>query len=115
MITQDLTKVSTPLVRSLEFERGGTHEACKGHVDPSDLIEHAEIRAQTLSGEYVHHPMYIATGRDRRRDVREELADARNHALWDAQEHLENDERRERTLRGLLYIALAYREFQEED
>ena len=115
MITQELRKDSTPFVRSLEFERGGTHEACKGYVDPSDLIEHAEIRARTLSGEYVRDPMHIATGRDRRRDVREELADARNHALWDAQAHLEDDERRERTLRGLLYIALAYREFQEEN
>ena len=110
-----MTVTAEPLIRSLEFERGGTREACKGYVDPSDLIRHAENRAERLSGEYVTNPMHVATGRDRRRDVREELADARNHALWDAQEHLEDDERRERTRRGLLYIALAYREFQEED
>ena len=71
--------VSVPLIRSLEFERGITRQACKGITDPSRLIEHAEHRAQTLHGEYVVDPMHVRQGLDRRREVREELVDARNH------------------------------------
>ena len=104
-----------PLIRSLEFERGVTQQAAKGVVDPSRLIEHAEIRARTLSGEYVCDPMHIAVGRDRRRDVREELADARNHLLWDMQAHLEDEDRSERSLLALRHIAYAYTLLEEED
>lgn len=107
--------VTAPLLRSLEFERGVTAQACKGVVDPSMLIEQSERRAQTLSGEYVCHPMHIAPGRNRRRDVRQELEDARNHLLWDTQEHLEDEDRCAENLIALRHIALAYTRLQEED
>jgi hypothetical protein len=103
------------MFRSIEFERGTTHQAAKGATDPSRLIEHAEARARTLCGEYVRDPMHVQTGRDRRRDVREELADARNHLLWDTQEHLEDEERAHRNLIALRHIALAYARLEEED
>ena len=102
-----------PLYRSMEFERGVTEQAAKGVVDPSGLIEHAEIRARSLSGEYVSDPMLIAAGRDRRRDVREELADARNHLLWDTQAHLEDEDRAHENLIALRHICLAYSLLEE--
>jgi hypothetical protein len=101
-------EAAEPLLRSLEFERGVTQQASKGYVDPSDLIAHAEHRAQTLCGEYVRDPMHILPGRNRRRDVREELADARNHLLWDSQEHLEDEERAHENLYVLRLIVMAY-------
>jgi hypothetical protein len=103
------------LYRSLEFERGVTQQAAKGYVDPSNLIRHAESRAERLSGEYVADHMHVAPGRDRRRDVREELADARNHLLWDSQAHLEDEERATSNLRALTLICMAYKELEEED
>ena len=107
--------VVMPLIRSLEFERGATEQACKGVCDPSRVIAHAENRAGGyLSGQYVRDPMHVATDRDRRREVREELADARNHLLWDMQTHLEDDERCHADLIALRHICLAYTRLLEE-
>jgi hypothetical protein len=106
--------VGDPLIRSLEFERGVTQQACKGVCDPAKIIEHSENRAAVLSGEYVSDPMHVATGRDRRREVREELCDARNHLLWDTQEHLEDEERAAENLVALRLITLAYNRLLED-
>ena len=104
-----------PLVRSLEFERGVTEQAARGAVDPSRLIAHAENRAGgALAGAYVRDPRLVAVGRDRRREVREELADARNHLLWDSQTHLEDEQRCHENLIALRFIALAYDRLMEE-
>lgn len=100
--------------RSLEFERGVTEQAARGHVDPSSLIEYAERRARTLSSEYVSDPMHIAPGRNRRKDAREELADCRNHLLWDSQAHLDDEEHAASNLRALRLICMAYHELEEE-
>jgi hypothetical protein len=104
-----------PLVRSLEFERGITQQACKGITDPARLIEHAEHRAQTLHGEYVVDPMHVRQGLDRRREVREELVDARNHLVWDTQEHLDDEDRAAENLITLRLICLAYARLSQED
>lgn len=100
-------KIERGLPRSLELERELTNEAAKGAVDASRLIEHAEARASSLSGEYVPDPMLIAPGRDRLRDVREELADARNHLCWWLQAHV-GDEKADDALIGLRFVCLAY-------
>ena len=111
-----MTQTTTePLYRSLEYEEGATQEACKGVVEPSALIAHARWRAQTLSGEYVRDPMTIAPGRNRRHDVREELADALNHLLWDGQEHIEDEERVHWNKQAIRHIALAYDCLNKED
>lgn len=100
--------MTEPLLRSLEFERGVTEQACKGIVNAAPIIDHAEIRARNLSREYVSDFMWIATGRDRRHDVREELADARNHLIWDMQQNIEDEQRAWQSMRALRHIALAY-------
>lgn len=50
--------------------------------DPTALIEHAETRAHDLSSEYTPDPLLVREDRDRPHDVREELADGRNHLVW---------------------------------
>lgn len=82
-------------------------------MDPGDLIQFAQTRALRLSGEYVDDPMTIRVGRDRPRDVREELADAVNHTTFHIQEHPE-DPRNHDYLIGLRFIALAYEHFKVE-
>ena len=79
-----------PVYRNLTFERDLTEHACHGYVDPDRLIEHAELRARTLSGEYVRDPMLIMPGRNRPLDAREELVDCRNHVVFEAQLNPEN-------------------------
>jgi hypothetical protein len=103
--------------RILEFERAATYNAANGYCDPERLIVHAETRAHHLSGEYVNDPMDILPGRDRLRDVREELADGRNHLVWWLQERQQNDpddDRIDLALEALGYIALAYDRLSEE-
>lgn len=97
----------------LEVEREATEEAARGVADPTALIQHSETRAKVLSGEYVDDPMLIKPGKDRPREVREELSDARNHLVFHFQEHPE-DERNHRYLLALRYIALAYQEMLAE-
>ena len=96
-----------PIRRNLVLERQITEEACRGAVDPESFIEHAEARAQTLSGEYVDDPMLIKEGRNRVLDAREEAVDARNHLVFWFQEHPEAYER-ELVLEALKHFALAY-------
>ena len=109
-----MTTTSEPLLRSLEFERGVTYQACKGVCDPSRLLEHAQTRSQTLSGEYVTDPMFIATGKDRRREAREELADCLNHLLFDSLEHIEDEERTYENLVAIRGIAAVYQRLEVE-
>ena len=107
--------MTEPFYRSLEFERGVTHQAAKGVVDPSRLIEHAENRARVLSGEYVRDPMHIAPGKDRLREAREEAADMRNHLIWAMQERIEDEDFAHRARFALRHICLAYDLLTEED
>lgn len=99
-----------PIRRNLELERAITLEATRLVSDPSRLIEHAETRAIRLSAEYVGDPMLIAPGRDRVRDVREEIADARNHVVFWFQENPGEigSERAQDLLVALRHLALAY-------
>lgn len=106
--------VTQPMIRSIEFERGATEQAAKGVMDPSRLIQHAETRAHSLSGEYVRNPMHVAGGRDRRRETREELADARNHLLWDTQHYLGDEDRVHRNMIALRHVCLAYRALTDD-
>lgn len=102
--------VSQPLRRNLQLERDITLEATRSVSDPSRLIEHAETRAIRLSAEYVGDPMLIAPGRDRVRDVREEIADARNHVVFWFQENPGEigSELAHDLLIALRHLALAY-------
>lgn len=104
------THAPTSLRRDLEREREITREAARGVADPDRLIQHAEARAIRLSGEYVGDPMLIAPGRDRLKDVREELADARNHIVfWFATHpHAWGSEQEHDLLIVLRHVALAY-------
>ena len=83
---------ATPVLRSLRIERQFVEEAARGVCDPSALIEHAQMRALHLSGEYVIDPMTIRPKVDRKRERREELVDFVNHCLFDAEEHPEDME-----------------------
>lgn len=93
--------------RNLAFERDVTHEAARGYVDPAALIAHAETRALALSGEYVPDPMLVRIDRDRPRDVREELVDARNHLVWWLEDNLEHPTAAQK-LYALRLICLAH-------
>lgn len=110
-----MSATTKPLLRSLEFERGTTEQACKGVVDPSEIIAKAEFRAQQLSGEYVHDPMWIQPGRDRRREAREEALDFRNHILWDCLEHIEDEDRCLENVRALGKVCEAYELIKDRD
>ena len=107
--------MTLPLYRSLEFERGVTQQAARGAVDPSRLISHAEQRINAASASYTRDPMQVAPGRDLMRDVREELADARNYALWAMQQNLEDEDFCHEALIGLRFIALAYERFSRDE
>ena len=98
---------ATPTRRNLELEREITEEAGRGACSVTRLVEHAEVRALRLSGDYVDDPMLIRPGRDRLLDAREEAADARNHLVFWMQEHL-GDERSQDALIALRFFALAY-------
>jgi hypothetical protein len=106
-------KIDYGTPRNLDLERELTHEAARGAVDPTRLIEHSEARASSLSGEYVPDPMLIAPGRDRLRDVREELSDSRNHLCWWLQAHV-GDDRQDDALICLRFICLAYDRLLED-
>ena len=100
--------------RNLDLEREITHQACRGFADPTALIVHAETRALRLSGEYVDDAMLVRSDRDRPTDVREELADARNHLVWwieDNTDHPTIDAK----LGALRFIGLAYQALQDDD
>lgn len=98
--------------RNLLFERDITRKCAEGVADPTGLIQHAETRARTLSQEYVHHPELVQVGRDRIQDVREELADARNHLCWGLEEHLEDGHVRRWQI-ALRHIILAYQALED--
>jgi hypothetical protein len=95
------------ILRNLDLERDITEYACRGAVDPAPLIQHSEVRAARLSGEYVQNPQHILPGRNRRRDVREELADVRNHLVFLLQEEPEAEDRQD-LLIVLRLAAIAY-------
>lgn len=97
--------------RNLTVEREITQTACEGHngVDPEPLIAYSEVRAAVLSGGYVNHPLEVLTGRDRSRDVREELADARNHLVWHIEDYPGHPDR-PRWMTALRLICEAYAE-----
>lgn len=79
-----------PIIRrNLDLEVELIRKATRGFAEPSALIEHCQARALHLSGEYVDDPMTIAPGMERKRQMREELADFVNHALFLAQENPE--------------------------
>ena len=67
--------------RNIPLERGTTRLAAKGVADPDPIIEHAETRAHNQSGEYVADPGKVAP-KDWLREIRAELADARNYLVW---------------------------------
>lgn len=83
-----------PVRRNIALEQETVQEATRGICDPSALIAHAQNRAYHLSGEYVDDPMTIRHGVDRPKEMREELVDLVNHALFHAQEHPEDMELR---------------------
>ena len=93
--------------RDIESERDLTRHAAAGVADPADLIEQAEFRAATLSGEYVLEPGLVALGRDRLHDAREELLDCRNHLVWWLQDDVES-EHRQRVCAALREVVLAF-------
>lgn len=78
--------------RNVELERVLTNEAARGHADPERLILHAETRAMRLHGEYTSDPMLVDTTRNRPCEVREEIADARNHVIWWIEDNLGDEE-----------------------
>ncbi len=81
--------------RDLDWERKALESAVNLHMPPEALdvlMSHAERRSIELSGEYVPDPMRVQVGRNRLCDVREELADAVNHARWWIEENREHDE-----------------------
>lgn len=84
-----------PTRRVLETERELTRMAAKGIVDPEPLITHSETRCQQLSGEYTPDPMLLATGRDFKRDAREEAADLRSYVVFWLQENPESEDRQQ--------------------
>lgn len=92
--------------RDLERERLITREASSAFIDPSALIYHAERRAQVLCGEYVDDPLLVRTDRDRLRDVREELEDARNHLVWHLEDHPDDGRATDllEALRGIVWV-----------
>lgn len=94
--------------RNVELERQLTEQAARNHCDPEPLIRHAETRAMRLSGEYVEDPMLVREDRDRPRDVREELADARNHLVWWMEDHIGDEEIQQDGLNALTAITVAY-------
>ena len=100
--------------RDITLERDLTKHAARGLADPSPLITHAETRAGShLSAEYVPDPMLIAADRDRIREVREELADARNHLVWWLIANVDHDLAPQR-LGALQAICLAYQRLAED-
>ena len=102
--------------RNLDIERQFTRDAAKGAVDPTRLIEFSEARAQALSGKYVVDPMMIVRGRDRLRDMREEIADFRNHGVWWQEDNLGTDDDLEhRVQMAQRHAAIAYELLLEED
>lgn len=100
--------------RNIDFERDVTHLCAKGVCDPSELIEHAESRAQRLSGEYVSDPMLVTMTRDRPFEAREELVDSRNHLVWWLEDHLD-DPTVGRKQDALRLIILAYQLLGDEE
>lgn len=102
--------------RSLDFERGFTELAAKGVANHEPIRIHAESRALRLSGEYVPDPMLVQTGRNRLRDVREELADARNHLCWLAEERQAagDDDGAHAAAQALRHVILAYDVLRED-
>jgi hypothetical protein len=78
-----------PIRRNLELERRMIKDATYGLCDPTELIDHAQMRAFHLSSEYVSDPLTIKPGINRPLQMREELTDLVNHALFNAQEHPE--------------------------
>ncbi|MGH2866199.1 MAG: hypothetical protein ACRDNK_01340 [Solirubrobacteraceae bacterium] len=94
--------------RNLLTEQDITRHAAQGVADPSGLIRHAEARARSLSGEYVHRPELVQQGRDRILDAKEELADCRNHLVWWLEDHMEESRERRHALVALRHIVLAY-------
>lgn len=94
--------------RDLSLERRLTREAARGVVDASELIDFAEARAQMLASAYVSDPLTIKLGLSRPCEIREELEDARNHAVFLAQEReLSEDEARDVQI-AQRHIAIAY-------
>lgn len=100
--------------RSLAYEREATREAARGLADPTSIIHHAESRSLRLSSEYVTDPMLVSITRDRVDDVREELADARNHLVWWLEEHHADHPLAPQRLEALGLIVLAYEKLADE-
>ena len=99
----------TDRLRNLDLEREFTHDAAKGIANAEPLIEFAETRAISLSRKYVSDPMRVLLGRKRLRDMREELADCRNHGVWWQEENLGVDEDRDHLVRmAQRHVAIAY-------
>jgi hypothetical protein len=98
--------------RNLILEREITEHAARGLADPEALIRHAETRAARLCGEYVTDAMLVATDRNRLREVREELADARNHLVWWLEDHAEHPDL-PAAMRALGRVVVAYTELAE--
>lgn len=96
-----------PIFRNLELEREIVREATRGAVDPSRLIDHCQIRADRLSGEYVSHGSLIKPGVDRPKEAREEAPDGINHLLFHIQEH-PDDPANEDYLIAIRFFGLAY-------
>lgn len=103
-----------PVRRNLDLEHEMIQEACRGLVDPSDLIEHAEFRSVTLSAEYVDDPLEIQPGRNRVRDAREELEDCVNHLVFHRQEEAWESEWAQNVMVALGLVAQAYELLKED-
>lgn len=100
--------------RDLDLEREITRHAARGYANPERIIEIAEFRASSASGEYVTDPMLLAPGKDWVHEAREELVDARNYLTWWLCENVGN-ELAESRLRALRCVLLAFQELEDED
>lgn len=75
----------TTVPRDLELEAFAIDHACRGLIDPSELIEQCRRRASRLSGPYVSDPLTVRDDVDWMLELRAECVDAVNYAIWKKQ------------------------------
>jgi hypothetical protein len=95
-------------LRNLDHEREFIEHAARGVVNPDRLIEFCQMRAGTLSGEYVPDPMLVRLDVDQPLEVREEIADGINRLVWWLEDHLAVEGLRDRRMAALRHLVMAY-------
>lgn len=79
-------RTPTTILRDTDLEAFAIDHACRGIVDPQDLIEHCCRRAGgTLSGEYVTDPLLVRADANWMLELRAEIADGVNYTVWKKQ------------------------------